>query len=70
MKDSLLPFTLKVKKDGDRFLAWCPELPGCRTHGKTAHLALENLKDDIQIYLDTVMEEEIIRQTEGHLDKK
>ena len=67
MKD--LPFTFKVEKDGTEFHAWSPELPGCHTHGKTVTIALENLKDAIQLYLDTVMEEEIARQTAQMLDE-
>lgn len=64
-----MPFTFKVEKDGAEFHAWSPELPGCHTHGKTVGLALENLKDAIQLYLDTVMEEEIARQTAQMLDE-
>ncbi len=64
-----IPFSFKVEKDGKQFHAWCPELPGCHTHGTTVNQALENLKDAIQIYLDTVMEEEIARQTAQALDE-
>ena len=58
-----LPFTFKIEKDGVEYHAWCPELSGRHTHGKTPHLALENLKDAVQLYLDTIMEEVIARQT-------
>jgi predicted RNase H-like HicB family nuclease len=64
-----LPFTFKVEKDGAEYHAWCPELAGCHTHGKTVNQALENLKDAVQLYLDTVMEEEIARQTAQTLDE-
>lgn len=64
-----MPFSFKVEKDGEEFHAWCPELPGCHTHGKTVNQALENLKDAVQLYLDTVMEEEIARQTAQTLDE-
>ena len=66
---SNLPFTFKIEKDGVEFHSWCPELPGCHTHGKTVNLALENLKDAIQLYLDTMMEEEIALQTAQMLDE-
>ncbi len=66
---SNLPFTFKIEKDGQEFHAWCPELTGCHTHGKTANIALENLKDAIQLYLETMMEEEIARQTAQMLDE-
>jgi predicted RNase H-like HicB family nuclease len=64
-----LPFTFKIEKDGAEYHSWCPELPGCHTHGKTPHLALENLKDAVQLYLDTIMEEEIARQATELLDE-
>ncbi|MCU0357376.1 MAG: type II toxin-antitoxin system HicB family antitoxin [Cyclobacteriaceae bacterium] len=66
---SNLPFSFKVEKDGSEYHAWCPELPGCHTHGKSVNEALENLKDAVQLYLDTVMEEEIARQTAQALDE-
>ena len=64
-----LPFTFKIEKDGEQFHAWCPELPGCHTHGKIPSVALENLKDAIQLYLDAIMEEEIARLTTEMLDE-
>jgi predicted RNase H-like HicB family nuclease len=48
------PFTFKVEKGGAEFHAWCSELLGCHTHGKTVNEALENIKDAVQLYLDTV----------------
>lgn len=47
---SNLPFTFKIEKDCQEFHAWCPELTGCHTQGKTANIALENLKDAVQLY--------------------
>ncbi len=55
------PITFKIEKDGDQWHTWSPELPGCHTHGKTVKEALENLKDAIQVYLETMLER--IRQT-------
>ena len=53
------PITFEIEKDGAEWHAWSPELPGCHTHGKTVKQALENLKDAVQLYLETLMEEEI-----------
>jgi predicted RNase H-like HicB family nuclease len=61
--------SLKVERDGSEFHAWCPELAGCHTHGKTVAIALENLKDAINLYLDTLIEEEIAIQTSNMLDE-
>lgn len=51
--------SFEIERDGDEFHTWCPELPGCHSHGKTINEAIENLKDAVHLYLDTVLEEEI-----------
>ena len=51
--------TFEIEKDGKEWHTWCPQLPGCHSHGKTVKEALENLKDAVQLYLETIMEEEI-----------
>ena len=35
------------------FVAEAPELPGCMAHGETEELALKNIKDAIQLWIDT-----------------
>ena len=55
--------TFKIEKDGNEFHAWSPELPGCHTHGKSPKEAMVNLKDAANLYLETVMEESLTRQT-------
>jgi predicted RNase H-like HicB family nuclease len=64
---TLLSF--KIEKDGSEFHAWCPELIGCHTHGETVAKALDNLKDAVQLYLDTMMEEEIAKLSAEMLDE-
>ncbi|NJR74007.1 MAG: type II toxin-antitoxin system HicB family antitoxin [Scytonema sp. CRU_2_7] len=46
----------KVKKTDEGYAVWCPSLPGCWSQGDTEEEALENIKDAIQVYLDTVDE--------------
>lgn len=53
------PLTFEIERDGNEFHTWCPELPGCHTHGKTVKLAIENLKEAVQLYLEVLIEEEI-----------
>jgi predicted RNase H-like HicB family nuclease len=38
------------------FIANVPELPGCIAHGETQELALENIKEAMQLWLDTAKE--------------
>jgi predicted RNase H-like HicB family nuclease len=38
------------------FVADVPELPGCMAHGHTEELALSNVKDAKQLWIDTAKE--------------
>jgi predicted RNase H-like HicB family nuclease len=38
------------------FVADVPELPGCMAHGPTEELALSNIKEAIQLWIDTAKE--------------
>lgn len=40
-----------IEPDEDVFVAYCPELPGCVTYGKTEEEALVNAKEAIELYL-------------------
>lgn len=55
-------FTFKIEKDGKYFHAYCPELPGCHTFGKTYPEALEHLKDAMILYLEVEIESQSFPQ--------
>ncbi|MBI2907541.1 MAG: type II toxin-antitoxin system HicB family antitoxin [Chloroflexi bacterium] len=38
------------------FVADVPELPGCMAHGQTQEAALQNVKDAMQLWIDTALE--------------
>ncbi|MCA1962221.1 MAG: type II toxin-antitoxin system HicB family antitoxin [Desulfomonile sp.] len=38
------------------FVAEVPELPGCMAHGETEESALKNVKETIQLWIDTARE--------------
>jgi len=38
------------------FVAEVPELPGCMAHGDSHELALSNIKEAIQLWIDTAKE--------------
>ncbi len=38
------------------FVAEVPELPGCMAHGETEELALKNVKEAIELWIDTARE--------------
>jgi len=39
------------EKEGG-YSVWVPELPGCASQGDTIEMALSNIKEAIQLYLD------------------
>jgi predicted RNase H-like HicB family nuclease len=43
-------------KDDSAYVAEVPELPGCMAHGTSPEEALQNVKDAIQLWLDTARE--------------
>jgi predicted RNase H-like HicB family nuclease len=44
-------FTAVVERDGDWFIAFCPELPGANGQGSTKEECLDNLKEAIALIL-------------------
>ena len=55
--------TFEIERDGKQFHTWCPQLPGCHSHGKTVKEAMNHLKDAVNIYLEILMEGEITRKS-------
>jgi len=47
-----------IEKDGHGFYAWCPELKGCQSQGDSLEEAISNIKEAIDLYLETVPEDE------------
>lgn len=42
----------KDESTGD-WAAWCPELPGCVSAGTSEEKALENIREAIELYLES-----------------
>ncbi|MFL5537535.1 MAG: type II toxin-antitoxin system HicB family antitoxin, partial [Longimicrobiaceae bacterium] len=45
-------FTAVVERDGEWFIAYCPEIPGANGQGRTRDECLENLADAIELVLE------------------
>jgi len=43
-----------IEKDEHGFYAWCPELRGCQSQGDTLEETLANIKEAIELYLETL----------------
>jgi predicted RNase H-like HicB family nuclease len=49
-----MKYKVSLKKTEEGYSVWVPGLPGCWSQGDTEQEALENIKDAIQSYLETV----------------
>jgi len=45
-------FTAIIERDGEWFVAYCPEIPGANGQGKTKDEARENLAEAIALILE------------------
>lgn len=50
-------FTAVIERDGEWFIAYCPEVPGANGQGRTKEEALESLSDAIALILEDRREE-------------
>ncbi len=50
-------FTAIIERDGEWFIAYCPEIPGANGQGRTKDEARENLADAIALILEDRREE-------------
>ena len=50
-------FTAVIERDGDWFIAFCPELPGANGQGRSKEECLESLKEAIVLILSDRREE-------------
>ena len=51
-----MKYKVNLTNTDEGYSVWVPGLPGCWSQGKTENEALENIKDAIQAYLETVDE--------------
>lgn len=49
-------YRVRVKHTEEGYAVWCPMLPGCWSQGETEEEALENIKDAIGDYIETLEE--------------
>jgi predicted RNase H-like HicB family nuclease len=47
-----------IEKDEHGYYAYCPELEGCQTQGDSLEEVLSNIKEAIELYLETLSEDE------------
>src|ERR1039458_2152633 len=47
-----------IEQDEHGCYAWCPELKGCQSQGDTVEETLANIREAIELYLETLTDEE------------
>ncbi|MHB8231716.1 MAG: type II toxin-antitoxin system HicB family antitoxin [bacterium] len=47
-----------IEKDEYGYYAYCPELKGCQTQGDSYEEAIDNVKEAVELYLETLTEVE------------
>jgi predicted RNase H-like HicB family nuclease len=50
--------SIVIEKDDSGYYAYCPELAGCHTQGDTIEETMDNIKEAIELYLETLSQEE------------
>jgi len=50
--------SILIEKDNYGYFAYCPELKGCHSQGKTFEEAHENIKEAVELYLETLTDKE------------
>ncbi len=58
--------TTIIEHDEDGYYACCPQLEGCQSQGDTFEEAMENIKEAVSLYLETLSDEE----KKGYLSKE
>lgn len=51
--------SIVIEKDEYGFYAYCPELEGCQTQGDSLEEVIANMKEAIELYLETLSKDEI-----------
>jgi len=49
-----MKYKIRLEETEEGYAVWVPGLPGCWSQGETEEEALENIKDAIKTYLETV----------------
>lgn len=52
-------FNILFQKDEHGYFAFCPDLKGCHSQGDTFEEAKENIREAIELYVETMSEDEI-----------
>ena len=55
-----MQFNAIIEKDDHGYFAYVPNLKGCVTQGDTVEEAMQNIKEAIELYIETLQKDEIV----------
>jgi predicted RNase H-like HicB family nuclease len=60
IEGTAMPYKVSVvlEKDENGYYAWCPELKGCQSQGESLDEALSNIREAVELYLESMPEKE------------
>ena len=50
--------SIVIEKDEYGYYAYCPELPGCQSQGDSFEEVNANIKEALELYVETLLDEE------------
>jgi predicted RNase H-like HicB family nuclease len=48
--------SIVIEKDEHGYYAYCPELPGCQSEGDSLETVQANIKEAVELYIETLSE--------------
>ena len=55
-----MQFNVIIEKDDHGYFAYVPNLKGCVTQGDTVEETMQNIKEAIELYIETLQQDEIV----------
>ena len=62
-QNAAMKVSVVIEKDEHGCYAYCPELEGCQSQGVTLDEALANIREAVELYLETLTPEEARERT-------
>jgi len=53
-------FSTVIEKDENGFFAYCPALRGCQTQGDSLDEVIDNIKEAMELYIETLSKDELL----------
>lgn len=61
-----MQFNAIIEKDNDGYFAYVPALKGCVSQGDTMEEALTNIKEAIELYIETLQPDQLAKLKESN----